>query len=78
MIAENNGMTINKRNDEVLDNLHKMFLALGHHILVGGKFFGGRDDDICWPDKEPGFFTCSTLDLHKRKCRNLLIASLRP
>ena len=33
-----------------------MFLGLGHHILVVGKFSDGRDDDIRWPDKKPGIF----------------------
>ena len=69
MIAENNGIMINKRNDEVLDNLHKLFLVLGHHIFVVGKLSDGRDDDIDWPDKKPCFFTRGTLDLLKRKCQ---------
>ena len=77
MIAENNGKTINKGNDKVLDNLHKLFLVLGRHILVNGKLFDGRNDDMCLSDEKPCFFTCGTLDLHKRKCRILSIASPR-
>ena len=77
MIAENNGKRINKENDKVLDNLHKLFLVLGRHILVNGKLFDGRNDDMCLSDEKPCFFTCGTLDLHKRKCRILSIASPR-